>query len=375
MSAVLAFCLFKYFPHGGLQRDMVRIAQECQRRGASIRVYTLSWTGLVPEGFEICIVPVKAFQNHARARKFHAWVQAQLLERPVDHVVGFNKMPGLDVYYAADACYEEKSRTQRSMLYRLGSRYRLYAEFENAVFGSESRADILMISKAQAPLFIKHYGISTERMHFLPPNISKDRVAPQNAAAIRAAFRKENGFEDSEQLIVQIGSGFVTKGVDRSICAIAALPEAIRKKVCFWVVGADRKKRFERLARKLGVADRVVFTGGRSDIPQILLGADLMIHPAYNENTGTTLLEAVVAGLPVICSGACGYSGHIKNAECGYITHEPFDQEELNCKLEELLSSEMLPMLGKKAKKYAQSTDLYSMPERAADIILEAVKK
>jgi UDP-glucose:(heptosyl)LPS alpha-1,3-glucosyltransferase len=71
----LAFCLFKYFPHGGLQRDMVRIAQECQRRGAAIRVYTLSWEGPIPEGFDVQIVPVKALSNHQGAKKFSQWVE------------------------------------------------------------------------------------------------------------------------------------------------------------------------------------------------------------------------------------------------------------------------------------------------------------
>ena len=39
----LAFVLYKYFPFGGLQRDFMRIALECQRRGHQIRVYTLIW--------------------------------------------------------------------------------------------------------------------------------------------------------------------------------------------------------------------------------------------------------------------------------------------------------------------------------------------
>jgi hypothetical protein len=42
-----------------------------------------------------------------------------------------------------------------------------------------------------------------------------------------------------------------------------------------------------------------------------LLGADLLIHPAYNENTGTVLLEAVVAGLPVLTTAVCGYAHYI----------------------------------------------------------------
>lgn len=54
----LAFCLYKYFPFGGLQRDFLRIATECQSRGHHVRVYTQSWDGDKPSGFEIIIVPV-----------------------------------------------------------------------------------------------------------------------------------------------------------------------------------------------------------------------------------------------------------------------------------------------------------------------------
>ena len=55
----LAFVLYKYFPFGGLQRDFMRIALECQRRGHKIRVYTLIWEGDVPEGFEVLVAPVR----------------------------------------------------------------------------------------------------------------------------------------------------------------------------------------------------------------------------------------------------------------------------------------------------------------------------
>ena len=56
----LAFCLYKYFPFGGLQRDFLRIALACQARGHDIRVYTLDWEGEVPAGFELVRVPVRA---------------------------------------------------------------------------------------------------------------------------------------------------------------------------------------------------------------------------------------------------------------------------------------------------------------------------
>lgn len=38
--------------------------------------------------------------NHSRNQKFYDWLQADMQQQPVDRVIGFNKMPGLDVYYA-----------------------------------------------------------------------------------------------------------------------------------------------------------------------------------------------------------------------------------------------------------------------------------
>ena len=61
----LAFCLYKYFPFGGLQRDFLRIALACQARGHTIRVYTLDWEGDVPLGFDLVRVPVRVLRRRA----------------------------------------------------------------------------------------------------------------------------------------------------------------------------------------------------------------------------------------------------------------------------------------------------------------------
>ncbi|MDH5737191.1 MAG: hypothetical protein OEZ23_02725, partial [Gammaproteobacteria bacterium] len=79
----LAFCLFKYFPFGGLQRDFVRIARECMNKGYRIRVYTLSWQGEVPKGFEVILVPAVALMNHKRYQLFYEWIMEDLRRRPV----------------------------------------------------------------------------------------------------------------------------------------------------------------------------------------------------------------------------------------------------------------------------------------------------
>ncbi len=367
----LAFILYKYFPFGGLQRDFMRIALECQQRGHQIRVYTLIWEGDIPAGFDVRIAPVKAFSNHHRNEKFHHWLQVDMQQQPVDRVIGFNKMAGLDFYYAADGCYEEKAQTLRNPLYRFSNRYRYFSGYERAVFAPESATQILMISEVQQPWFIKHYQTPAERFHLLPPGIAKDRQAPSNAKQIRAEFRAEFNLPDDHCLLLQVGSGFKTKGLDRTLKALASLPSEQRERTQLMVIGQDNPKPFILQAAALGLSKQVKIFKGRSDIPRFLLGADLLMHPAYNENTGTVLLEALVAGLPVLVTDICGYAHYIDEADCGEVVVSPFQQKQLDQILSRVLADSALrARWSQNALNYAKTADLYSMPERAADIIL-----
>ncbi len=367
----LAFTLFKYFPFGGLQRDFLRIALACQARGHAIRVYTLEWQGDVPAGFEVVRVPVTALSNHRRYEKFAEWVRLDLAARPVDRVVGFNKMPGLDVYYSADPCYEDKARTLRNSFYRLSGRYRHFSAFERAVFDPRSHTEILMISAQQQALFVKHYGTRTERFHLLPPGVARDRCAPANAKEIRQEFRREFGLGAEDLLLVQIGSGFKTKGLDRSLKALAALPAALKARTQLIAIGQDEPRPFLRQIRQLGLADRVSILKGRDDIQRFLLGADLLVHPAYNENTGTVLLEAVVSGLPVLTTAACGYAHYIEEAGAGHVIPLPFSQAALDASLAAMLADGVARrQWSANGLAFAAHADLYSLPERAADIIV-----
>jgi len=367
----LAFVLYKYFPYGGLQRDFMRIALECQQRGHAIRVYTPIWEGEVPSGFDVRVAPVKALFNHRRNEKFSAWLAADLARDPVDRLVGFNKMPGLDVYYAADGCYEDKAQTLRNPIYKRWGRYKHFADFEKAVFGIESNTEILMISAVQQPLFVQHYHTPLQRFHLLPPGIAQDRRAPANAAEIRSDFRREFKLTDDDLLLVQIGSGFKTKGLDRSLKALAALPRALKKRTRLIAIGQDDPRSFQLQAKTLGVSGQVDILKGRSDIPRFLLGADLLIHPAYNENTGTVLLEALVAGLPVLVTDVCGYAHYVAEADCGRVLSSPFEQDALNHQLADMLADdERRAFWGRNGLAFAESADLYSMPQKAADVIL-----
>lgn len=366
----LGFALFKYFPYGGLQRDFLRVAQECQRRGMRIRVYTLSWEGPVPEGFDVVIVPVTAVTNHVRYRRFADWVSEDQRLRPVDCLVGFNKMPGLDLYYAADPCYEEKAQQLRSSSYRLTGRYRLFSQFEHAVFDPDSGVDVLLIADQQKKQFQKFYGTPDERLHILPPGIAEDRRRGEDAADVRCAFRREFGIGSDEILLLLIGSGFITKGLDRALLAVRALPEALRRRVRFFVIGQDNPRQFLKLADDLDVDAQLTIFAGRDDVPRFLLGADIMVHPAYMESGGIVLVEALVAGLPVITTDVCGFAHYVEESGGGVVIESPYSQEALDRALAHMVADEgFRTECAGNGVAFGRAADVYRMAEQAADLI------
>ncbi len=373
-NKALAFCLVKYFPYGGQQRDMLRIALACRSRGYEIDVYTTAWEGERPPSVRVHLHRPRALSNHERVRKYHVWLARQLAANPPACVVGFQKMPGLDVYFAADVCYQAKALEEHGRLYRLLPRHRLYRAFEEAVFGPDSRTHILMISQIQEQSYVRHYGTADGRIHRMPPNVPRDRLAGPDAPQIRRAFRDSLGLTEDDRLVLQLGSGSRTKGLDRSILALASLPEALLAKTRLCVVGSDRTRPYARLARRLGVAGRVIFLGPRDDVPRILVSADLLVHPARQEAAGIVLLEALVCGLTVVASGICGYAPYIAQAQAGWVLPEPFDQALFSRTVRAALERGDLAEIGHRGIEFAQREDFYGMVDAAVGVI-EAVAR
>jgi UDP-glucose:(heptosyl)LPS alpha-1,3-glucosyltransferase len=367
----IAFCLFNYFPYGGLQRDFIRIARTCVARGHEVHVYTMSWEGEQEPSLHIHLLSVDGRQNHVRNRHFASQVKIELDKQSHDIVVGFNKMPHLDVYYAADVCFKARAHEKHNWFYRLLPRYRQLCALEEAVFNAGNSTEILLIAKHQQKEFIRYYQTEENRFHLMPPGISKDRMAPVNASQIRDAVRTRYDLPEHDVLLLAVGSGFKTKGLDRSIRGLAALPEVLRESTHLFVIGDDKPDAFLQLADKLKVSEHVQFLGGRSDVPDFLLAADFLVHPAYHENTGTVLLEAVVAGLPVLTVDVCGYANYINDAKAGVVLSSPFKQDVFNIMLQRMLVSPERYEWKQNGLAFAKNRDIYSLTDKAADFIEE----
>ncbi len=369
----LGFLLFDYFPFGGLQRDCLGIAQLCAARGHDVTIFTRTWKGDRPTGLKIELFGRRGWTNVARNRAWLKQLAVVLPQHALEGVIGFNKLPGLDVYYGADPCFVAKVRQTKAWWHRLTSRYRHYAALEQAVFARGTRTELLLLTARDRSQYEECYGTEAARFHLLPPNATPRAFTAEQRTATRAKIRAAHGWNADEQLVLFVGSDFHRKGLARALVAFASVAAggAPRR---FVVIGDRAPGKFTALARSLGVADRVHFLGGRHDVPDWMLAADVMIHPAHVETAGIVLLEAITLGLPLIATEACGYAPFV--AACGgRVLPSPFAQSECNRALAELLDPEANAATRDLALEYAAHEDLYSCHARVVELIEATVRR
>ncbi|MEW6290649.1 MAG: glycosyltransferase family 4 protein [Thermodesulfobacteriota bacterium] len=366
----LAICLFNYFPYGGLERNFLKISRECLARGHAVDVFTMRWEGEKPDGIKVSELAPRGMSNHGQAAAYAADAANRLAGQNYDLVLGFNRMPGLDLYYAADVCYVARIERQRSLLAKLTPRYRTFAAFERAVFVPGSPTEIIMLSEKEKDIYQSIYGTPEPRFHLVPPGVNKQHIRSSISQENREKIRAQLGVAPQDNLLLMIGSHFHTKGVDRSIIALAALPQALRNSTYLFIIGKGKEKTYLQLARKSGLADHVRFLGTREDVPLFLAGADFVLQPSRTENTGNAIVEALVAGIPVMATDTCGYAVHVERAGAGRIIPcSPFSQDNMNTMLREMLLSTERKRWQQQALAYADTTDLYNRFKVIVDVI------
>jgi len=371
----LGFLLFDYFPFGGLQRDCLKIAEVCAARGHSATIFTRTWQGERPAGVGAELFGRHGFSNVGRNRAWLKQLATTLPQRGLDGIIGFNKLPGLDVYYGSDPCYVAKMARLKPAWQRWLPRYRHFATLEEGVFRHGAKTQVLLLTPQEIPLYQQFYRTERERFHVLPPGIQKREFSEHKRQAERLRLRAGHGWPVEDRLLILVGSGFRVKGLDRAISALASLPEELREQTRLVVIGQNRPGEFAWQAKRLGVSERVHFLGGRNDVPEWLFASDILVHPAYSESAGMILLEAMAAGLPVLTTDTCGYAFHVTRGGGGAVLPSPFDQVKCNFALAHMLTSGETATWRASGIAYAAREDLYSCHERAADLIEETLRR
>lgn len=145
-------------------------------------------------------------------------------------------------------------------------------------------------------------GVSERRILIIPNAIETRRFSRRRSAAARSRLRDELGLRKGETAVGFVGRFSAEKNLMTLLTAFArALPRCRRVRLLLVGDGPLRHE-LEKSAIRLGIQDRVVFTGFRDDIDQVMNGIDIFVIPSYLEGMPTALLEAMASGKPTIVS-------------------------------------------------------------------------
>lgn len=164
-------------------------------------------------------------------------------------------------------------------------------------------------------------GFKAERVVYVP-GVGVDVEKFASMTIDREKKRAELDIPDNAVALVSVGELSKRKNHAVVIKAIARLK---MRNIVYMICGqGDLDLYLKKIAKDLGV--NVRFLGFRKDISEIFAASDIFVFPSSQEGLPVALMEAMAAGLPVVCSNVRGNTDLIENGRGGYLV-DPEDVE------------------------------------------------
>lgn len=178
-------------------------------------------------------------------------------------------------------------------------------------------------------------------------------------------LRRELGLKNGEYIIGTVGRWAKQKGYQYLIEA-SRIVRSIRKDIRFVIVGSDAhhpsesiKDELFSLNDNLNKEDRVVFTGYRPNIPEVISIFDIFVFPSLWEGFGLALVEAMAMGKPIIASKIKPISEIVEHRQTGLLV-PCGDAEAIASAVIELIGNkEMAEAMGESGRKHVE--DFFSV--------------
>jgi UDP-glucose:(heptosyl)LPS alpha-1,3-glucosyltransferase len=310
----------RYDPAGGAERFVQAAIRALRAQGASLTIVTRHWPD--NDGSAIVLDPFHV-GSLWRDRGFARAVCAELASRRFDLVQSHERIACCDVYRAGDGVHaqwlEERARIQGAgarLATRLDPHHRYVLAAERALFASPRLRAVICNSEMVRGEIAARFGTPDGKLVLIRNAVDAAIFHPGLRAEMAGAVRQQLSIPDEAQVALHVGSGFERKGVRAFLQALARAAS----KPWGIVVGRDKHAaRYRELARRLGIDDRVRFTGSASDVRPYYAAANVFVLASLYDPQPNAMLEAMACGLPVVTSTRCGAAELLEPGESGFV--------------------------------------------------------
>lgn len=294
-------CLISCMNAGGAETFLMKLYRQIDRTQyqldfcINVREKCFYEDEILSLGGRIFRIPSKSENRKEFTRQLTELVKKEKYEsvlRITSNAMGFMdlkvaKKAGAKVCAARSSNSSDGKGWKPWLAHRLGKL--LYGKYVDVKFAPSDLAAIYTFGKkaySSGKVTILHNAVDLSVFHYDPEG--------------RERIRQEFGMEEDGLLVGHVGRFDPQKNHTKLLEIYAALAEKRPDSKLLLVGQGKLESQLRQKAQELGITDRVIFAGVRSDIPQVLSAMDVFVFPSLYEGMPNTVIEAQSAGLPCI---------------------------------------------------------------------------
>lgn len=362
----IAFLKKSFNAFGGAENYLATLVMNLQRENHEIHILSSNWSknpGVICHSIDT--IP---FNSTLSTLSFNRNVARALKILKPDRIISFERTTCQDIYRAGDGCHREWLRL-RSMVegkikrfsFNINPLHRTLLSIEREIF---SKTPIIVANSNMVKRqIINLYCVPEKRLRVIYNGVDLKRFSPENRSIWCDKLRAGYSIPLDMPLILFVGSDYERKGLSILLSSLSGIDREIK----LIVAGRGNTVRFQRIAERCGVNNRVIFAGPQRKIERFYAAADIFVLPTMYDPFSNATLEAMASGLPVITTRNNGMAELIKNGEEGFVLRDVLDSSELSKKINLAISD--APFMGALARKKAETQPIEKAASEFMDLI------
>ncbi|MCG6551282.1 MAG: glycosyltransferase family 4 protein [Candidatus Magnetominusculus sp. LBB02] len=298
--------------------------------------------------------------------KFNRGAQRLIRRIGPDCTVSFERTTCQDIYRAGDGCHRQwlinrHAGRLRRLSFHFNMLHRTLLSIEKELF--QSTPVIVANSNMVKRNIIDHYAVDEDKIHVLYNGVDLARFNDDKRARLSEEFRRRFRVTEDVAIVLFVGSGFERKGLGVLVEAMGR----IKSPAVLFVAGRGRTGRYEALAGRLGLSNRIVFAGAAEDIERYYAASDVFVLPTLYDPFSNATLEAMASGAAVITSRNNGAAEIIEDGTDGQLLDDMTDPQELADNIDKAIP--ICRALGQKAVEKAKAFSIADAARKFKSLI------
>jgi glycosyltransferase involved in cell wall biosynthesis len=175
---------------------------------------------------------------------------------------------------------------------------------------------VVVCSKYLVPFVLAREGVTPGQLVYIPNGIETTRYRSRSDSF---SIRSKLGIAPSTKLFGMVARLYPQKGHRYLIEAFARVSRQIEDSILLIIGDGPLLGDLKSTAARLGIETRVRFLGERSDVPDLLSCMNVYVHSSLWEGMPNAVMEAMVAGKPVVATAVDGNNELIVEGKTGWL--------------------------------------------------------